>query len=87
MSQSFSGGRGVMNSPGEKAQARLGALLRDFESLSQHQVGYPCNQNFDYSELLPFSEILRQQRRRPFSRQQFPQQHPRDRARSHRAFR
>ena len=43
-----------MNSPGEKAQARLGALLRDFESLSQHQVGYPCNQNFDYSELLPF---------------------------------
>ena len=47
-----------MNSPGEKAQARLGALLRDFESLSQHQVGYPCNQNFDYSELLsPFCNI------------------------------
>ena len=54
MSQAFPGGRGVMNSPGEKAQARLGALLRDFESLSQHQVGYPCNQNFDYSELIPF---------------------------------
>ena len=35
-------------------QERLDALLRDFKVLNQHQVGYPCNQNFDYSALLPF---------------------------------
>ena len=37
-----------------RTQERLDALLRDFEVLSQHQVGYPCNQSFDYSALLPF---------------------------------
>ena len=37
-----------------RTQQRLDALLRDFEALHQHQVGYPCNQNFDYSALLPF---------------------------------
>ena len=33
---------------------RLDALLREFEDLKSHLIGYPCNQNFDYSDLLPF---------------------------------
>ncbi len=37
-----------------QTQERLNGLLRDFESLKLQQVGYPCNQNFDYSALLPF---------------------------------
>ena len=37
-----------------QTQKRLDALLKEFEELSARQVGYPCNQNFDYSELLPF---------------------------------
>ena len=35
-------------------QNRLDALLRDFEELRHRLVGYPCNQDFDYSALLPF---------------------------------
>ena len=35
-------------------QERLDALLREFEGLRAHNVGYPCNQDFDYSALLPF---------------------------------
>ena len=35
-------------------QSRLDALLRDFEELRDRLVGYPCNQDFDYSALLPF---------------------------------
>ena len=35
-------------------QERLDALLRDFEALRHQLVGYPCNQSFDYSALLPF---------------------------------
>ncbi len=35
-------------------QQRLDALLRDFEELRDRLVGYPCNQDFDYSALLPF---------------------------------
>ena len=35
-------------------QHRLDALLRDFEELRHRLVGYPCNQDFDYSALLPF---------------------------------
>ena len=37
-----------------RTQERLDALLRDFEALHRRQVGYPCNQDFDYSALLPF---------------------------------
>ncbi len=37
-----------------KTRKRLDALLRDFEALKSHLVGYPCNQDFDYSALLPF---------------------------------
>ncbi len=33
---------------------RLDSLLREFEDLKPHLIGYPCNQDFDYSELLPF---------------------------------
>ena len=35
-------------------QSRLDALLRDFEVLRDRLVGYPCNQDFDFSALLPF---------------------------------
>ena len=37
-----------------QTQKRLDALLKEFEELSAQQVGYPCNQDFDYSELWPF---------------------------------
>lgn len=35
-------------------QARLDALLAEFNLLHTHFVGYPCNQDFDYTALLPF---------------------------------
>ena len=37
-----------------QTKKRLDALLKEFEELSVQQVGYPCNQDFDYSELWPF---------------------------------
>ena len=37
-----------------QTQERLDALLRDFEDWSAQFVGYPCNQDFDYSALFPF---------------------------------
>ena len=36
------------------ARTRLNAMLKEFQTLAQSQVGYPCNQNFDYSELSVF---------------------------------
>ena len=45
-----------MNEPNPLTRAHLDALRRDFEELAQRQVGYPCNQSFDYSELTPFLE-------------------------------
>ena len=45
-----------MNEPNPLTKAHLDALKRDFEELAQRQVGYPCNQSFDYSELTPFLE-------------------------------
>ncbi|MCY4652529.1 MAG: histidine decarboxylase [Dehalococcoidia bacterium] len=33
---------------------RLDSLLSEFDDLKSHLIGYPCNQEFDYSELLPF---------------------------------
>ena len=56
-SQPGTGFREAMAEPptvGTKTQERLDALLDDFEALSQRQVGYPCNQDFDYSALMPF---------------------------------
>ena len=35
-------------------QGRLDSLLREFEEMSSRFVGYPCNQDFDYSALFPF---------------------------------
>ena len=35
-------------------QGRLDSLLREFDALSRHSVGYPGNQDFDYTALLPF---------------------------------
>ncbi len=43
-----------MNRPSMETQTRLDALLCHFEALGRRQVGYPCNQTFDYSALLPF---------------------------------
>ena len=37
-----------------QTRKRLDDLLREFEELKPHLVGYPCNQDFDYSALLPF---------------------------------
>ena len=37
-----------------EAQARLDSLLSKIEELSHSFAGYPCNLNFDYSELFPF---------------------------------
>ena len=37
-----------------ETKERLDGLLRDFEELGSRLVGYPCNQDFDYSALLPF---------------------------------
>ncbi|MCY4383064.1 MAG: histidine decarboxylase [Nitrospinae bacterium] len=45
-----------MNEPNPLTRAHLDALRSEFEELSRLQVGYPCNQNFDYSDLLPFME-------------------------------
>ena len=45
-----------MNEPNPLTRAHLDALRREFEELAQRQVGYPCNQSFDYSELTPFLE-------------------------------
>ncbi len=33
---------------------RLDSLLREFEGLGRHSVGYPANLDFDYTALLPF---------------------------------
>lgn len=43
-----------MNPLNPAARERLDSLLRDFEQLWPTQIGYPVNQDFDYSELLPF---------------------------------
>ena len=40
--------------PDTEIHERLDALLREFEEAGQRQVGYPTNQNFDFSEWLPF---------------------------------
>ncbi len=37
---------------------RLDSLQQKFDDLSARLVGYPCNQNFDYSALLPFLSYL-----------------------------
>ena len=40
--------------PESEIQKRLDGLLCDIQSAAQQQIGYPVNQNFDYSPLLPF---------------------------------
>ena len=51
-------------------QERLKGLLETFEAAGQQMMGYPTNQDFDYSEMLPVPAIQCQQRQRPVSRQQ-----------------
>ena len=41
----------------EETRKRLDGLLRDLEELSSRQVGYPTNQDFDYTPLLPFLRL------------------------------
>ena len=38
-------------------QNRLDGLLRELEEFGNQQVGYPCNQDFDYTPLLPFLRL------------------------------
>ena len=40
--------------PQSETRERLDRLLTDIQSASSQQIGYPANQNFDYSALLPF---------------------------------
>ena len=40
--------------PESEIQGRLDGLLNGIQSAAQQQIGYPVNQNFDYSPLLPF---------------------------------
>ena len=40
--------------PSSDTRERLDSLLRDIRSATQRQIGYPGNQIFDYSPLLPF---------------------------------
>ena len=40
--------------PQPEVQERLDRLLRSIQSSEQRQIGYPTNQNFDYSALRPF---------------------------------
>ena len=40
--------------PQPEIQKRLGHLLRDIHAATRQQVGYPVNQDFDYSALVPF---------------------------------
>ena len=42
--------------PSSDTRERLDSLLRDIRSATQRQIGYPGNQIFDYSPLLPFLE-------------------------------
>ena len=42
--------------PPSDTRERLDSLLRDIRSATQRQIGYPGNQIFDYSPLLPFLE-------------------------------
>ncbi len=37
---------------------RLDSLLREIDALCRHSVGYPSNQNFDYTALLPFMRYV-----------------------------
>ena len=48
------GGRAATGIPQPEIQERLDRLLCDIRSAAQRQIGYPTNQNFDYSPLLPF---------------------------------
>ncbi len=37
----------------DDARARLGAIIERFEAAAPTQIGYPVNQDFDYTDLLP----------------------------------
>ncbi len=60
-----------MNEPSIETRVRLDALLSDFEELRQWQVGYPVNQDFDYSPLLPFMQYCANNVGDPFHESNF----------------
>ena len=43
-----------MSEIGAETKERLDSLLGNIDVLSKSFAGYPCNLNFDYSELFPF---------------------------------
>ena len=51
-----------MSEIGAETKERLDSLLSTIDALSQSFAGYPCNLNFDYSELLPFFQYCVQTR-------------------------
>ena len=70
-----------------EARNRLSALKDAFDQAAAHLIGYPTNQNFDFSELLPFLQYSANNVGRPLSRQQLPGQYPRNRTGGRRPFR
>ena len=61
-----------------ETRERLDGLLRDFEELGSRLVGYPCNQDFDYSALLPFLGYVANNVGDPFHDSNFQVNHARD---------
>ena len=41
----------------DRVSERLSRMHAEFEPMGRRNVGYPCNQIFDYSELLPFMSL------------------------------
>ena len=41
----------------DEARARLEAIIEGFQAAAQTQVGYPVNQDYDYSDLLPILQF------------------------------
>ena len=54
-----------------EVQARLNSMLSNFEKLAHWQVGYPCNQKFDYSRLFDFMKYCLNNVGDPFHQSNF----------------
>ena len=60
----------------QDVETRLAELLEIIKDEEQRQVGYPTNQNFDYSPLIPFLSHSLNNVGRPLPPDQLPGQHP-----------
>ena len=58
-----------MNEVPASTQARLDEMASKFDVLAERLLGYPTNQNFDYSALLPFLNYSVNKRGRSVPRQ------------------